>query len=281
MINLIYIYLIFLTLFLFWFKYLQTSILGKPPINYPNEVNRQKHADKTSLVCFGDSNTHGNVSFDWVGQIRGVLTNMAVYNAGINADLTFTLLRRIDEVILTQPDFITLLIGTNDVNAQLSDKNLKSYRDRNKITTEENPSEELFIKNYSKILTQLKSKTKAHIAIVTLPLLTENLSATSNQICQKYSDLIKGFSVQFDVDLIDLRKEQIELVSSKKNHSSSYSKIKLAISVFLHYTFGLSWTSIGNVFGNQTSPDNIHLNEKTGNILSQLVLNWINKKEKQ
>jgi len=276
---------LFIAIFFIWNTYLLRVIIVRLPFNYPNPENRQKKAaSKQSLVCFGDSNTHGNVSYDWVGKVRNELLKMTVFNAGINADLTFSLLRRIDEIILIQPDFITILIRTNDVNAVLSEKNLKRYIERNKIQNDESPSEELFVKNYSNILTQLKNKTNAHIALVSIPLLSEDLSARSNKICHKYSEHIETLSKQFEIDLLDLRKGQIELVTNNYPNqfwSISKSRIMINISMFLHYTFGLSWTSIGNIFGNQTSPDNIHLNEKTGNILSELVLNWINKKEKQ
>ena len=272
-------------LFFFWFVYINKFILAKLPKNYPNETNR-KLADKKkkTLVCFGDSNTHGNVSYNWVDQLRTRFGNLNVFNAGINADLTFTLLNRIDEVIQCQPDFITILIGTNDANAFLSEKNLIRYISKGKVLPEEKINQESFRINYEIIITELKTKTKAQIALISLPLLGEDTSFRGNDITQIYSEEIKTLSTIHNIDFLDFREEQIALIpknNSNKNWSFSKSRVMLLFSVLLHYTLQMSWDFISKLFYNTTSPDNIHLNETSGGRLLNLVYDWVLKKQAQ
>jgi len=48
-------------------------------------------------------------------------------NAGINSQLSYNVLQRIDQVVKCNPDFITILIGTNDAAATLNEKNAARY----------------------------------------------------------------------------------------------------------------------------------------------------------
>jgi lysophospholipase L1-like esterase len=278
------LFLLPLALF-FWNWFIKIFIIAKLPKNYPNEVNR-KLADgkKQTLVCFGDSNTHGNVSFNWVDHLSIRLQHLNVFNAGVNADLTYTLLNRIDDVIACKPDFITILIGTNDANASLADKNLQSYLSRGKILPEEKVSQKTFIKTYENIIIQLKTRTTAQIALISLPLLSEGLSFRGNTITQTYSEEIVALSKKHRIDFIDFRQSQLGLLpknNSNKFWSYSKSKQMLLLSIFLRYTFCMSWNSISKLFSNASSPDNIHLNETSGSLLLNLVYEWIIKKKVQ
>jgi lysophospholipase L1-like esterase len=79
------------------------------------------------VACVGDSLTVGQVSVDYVKMLaaRDLGRFVRFTNAGVNGDLAFNVLRRLDSVIDLQPDAITVLIGTNDANASLSDKNIR------------------------------------------------------------------------------------------------------------------------------------------------------------
>ena len=76
------------------------------------------------VACVGDSLTAGQVSVDYVKMLaaRDLGRSLRFTNAGVNGDLAFNVLRRLDSVIDLQPDAITVLIGTNDANASLSEK---------------------------------------------------------------------------------------------------------------------------------------------------------------
>src|SRR5579859_6597178 len=88
-----------------------------------------------TVVCFGASLTAGTVSFDYVHllQERPSLKAFRFVNHGVNGDLAWNGLQRLDKVIAGQPDFVTILIGTNDVNATLSERNRLRYREFNQL----------------------------------------------------------------------------------------------------------------------------------------------------
>jgi lysophospholipase L1-like esterase len=71
------------------------------------------------VVCVGASIVRGNVSFNFVDLLKGRLEGKGFrfINAGVNGDLAYNVLKRLDSVINLQPDFVTILVGTNDVIA--------------------------------------------------------------------------------------------------------------------------------------------------------------------
>jgi hypothetical protein len=54
---------------------------------------------KPVVVCCGDSITHGHIGYDWVSSLRYIDKCKMYVNAGINADLTWNLYQRIEDII--------------------------------------------------------------------------------------------------------------------------------------------------------------------------------------
>lgn len=270
-----------LCLIFLYYQYICRIEIARKPKNYPDEINRQKKdLTKRTLVCFGDSNTHGNVSFDWVKRLRKIRKDLNIFNAGINADLSFTLLHRMDDVIKCEPDFICILIGTNDANARLSPENLNRYRDRGKITENDNPSLESYLSNCQEILKKLQKETKAEIALITLPLLSEDLSFEGNTISSLYSQEIVQLSQTYGTSLLDFRNLQIDLLPKDRSKIKwAYKRFRFMMnaSLFIHYILLLPWNTVSKLFGNFSTTDNIHLNEHSGTLLLNLVNNWLPK----
>lgn len=85
-----------------------------------------------TLVCFGDSITADDVFFDGIPRLTPRLQVMfpdwKVVNAGVPGDNTFNALNRIEEdVISYKPDFVTVLLGTNDA-VSFSQVSLQVYK---------------------------------------------------------------------------------------------------------------------------------------------------------
>ena len=70
------------------------------------------------VVCLGDSNTQGQFSANYVKRLQDRWPGTRFINAGVNGQLAYNITQRLDEVVAQQPDVVTLLVGTNDVNAQ-------------------------------------------------------------------------------------------------------------------------------------------------------------------
>ena len=83
--------------------------------------------DKPVVVCCGDSITHGHIGYDWVSSLRRRDGSKIYINAGINADLTWNLNQRINDIIKHNPDYVTILIGTNDAIGSQPVKLIQDY----------------------------------------------------------------------------------------------------------------------------------------------------------
>jgi lysophospholipase L1-like esterase len=249
------------------------------PENYPNAKNRQPiDPSKKVLVCFGDSNTHGNVSYNWVNDLSKQLVDYQVFNAGINSDLTYTLLYRINDVIACNPDLISILIGTNDVNSTMHPKIEKRYQSLGRISKDISPNFEDFKKNYAEIIRQLKQKTKAKIAIMSLPVMGEDLAHEANLRADEYSEFVKQLAENENIMYLPVREQQKEfLLKNPKplEHTFEETYKLLNHSVIGHYIFGKTWDEMTTKHGFQLTPDNLHQNSIGGVMIRDLVKGFV------
>lgn len=257
------------------YAWLYRKVSKHIPENYPNAKNRQQiDASKKVVVCFGDSNTHGNVSYNWVNDLSCQLADYQVFNAGINSDLTYTLLCRIDDVIACKPNFITILIGTNDINATMGKVMEKRYQDLGRISKETSPNFEDFKKNYVGIIRQLKAKTQAKIAVMSLPVMGEDLTHEANQKADKYSEFVKQLATNEQLIYLPVREKQKEFLQKNPQplkHTFEDTYKLLNFSVISYYLLGKSWDEITTKHGFQLTPDNLHQNSIAGGMIRDLV----------
>lgn len=257
------------------YTWLYLKVSKHIPENYPNPQNRQQiDTSKKVLVCFGDSNTHGNVSYNWVNDLSSQLTNYQVFNAGINSDLTYTLLQRIDDVIACKPNFITILIGTNDVNSTMGKIMEKRYQDLGRVSKDISPNFEDFKKNYIEIIRQLKAKTQAKIAVMSLPVLGEDLAHEANQKADKYSEFVKQLATAEQLIYLPVREKQKDFLQNNPQplkHTFEETYKLLNFSVINYYLLGKNWDEISTKHGFQLTPDNLHQNSIAGGMIRDLV----------
>ena len=255
--------------------WLYRKVSSHIPENYPDAQNRQKiDPTKNVLVCFGDSNTHGNVSYNWVDDLVKLLPDFQIFNAGKNSDLTYTLLQRIDDVIACKPDYITILIGTNDVNATMGKKMEKRYQSLGKIGKDISPNFEDFKRNYIEIIRQLKQQTKAKIGIMSLPVMGEDLAHEVNLKADKYSDFIKELAADEQIIYLPVREKQKEfLIKNSKPLKDTFEETYklLNFSVMRHELLGQTWDEITTKHCFQLTPDNLHQNSISGGIIRDLA----------
>jgi lysophospholipase L1-like esterase len=257
------------------YAWLYRKVSKHIPENYPNPQNRQQiDTSKKVLVCFGDSNTHGNVSYNWVNDLSSQLTDYHVFNAGINSDLTYTLLQRIDDVIACKPNFITILIGTNDVNSTMGKIMEKRYQNLGRVSKDISPNFEDFKKNYIEIILQLKTKTQAIIAVMSLPVLGEDLAHEANQKADKYSEFVKQLATAEQLIYLPVREKQKDFLQNNPQplkHTFEKTYKLLNFSVINYYLLGKNWDEISTKHGFQLTPDNLHQNSIAGGMITDLV----------
>ena len=204
--------------------------------------------DKPVVVCCGDSITHGHIGYDWVSSLRDKDDSKIYINAGINADLTWNLNQRLDDIIKHNPDYITILIGTNDAIGSQPVKLIQDYYIQTKNLPQV-PSIKWFEEQIEIFVKEVKENTSAKIAITTLPWLGEQKDASIINVIKNHNKIIKRIAVQYDLFILDLFskfKEQIASNDSIPYTTSELRRLRGLRAVILYYIFGWSWTKIGN-----------------------------------
>ena len=233
--------------------------------------------DKPVVVCCGDSITHGHIGYDWVSSLRDKDDSKIYINAGINADLTWNLNQRLDDIIKHNPDYITILIGTNDAIGSQPVKLIQDYYIQTKNLPQV-PSIEWFEEQIEIFVKEVKENTSAKIAITTLPWLGEQKDASIINVIKNHNKIIKRIAVQYDLFILDLFskfKEQIASNDSIPYTTSELRRLRGLRAVILYYIFGWSWTKIGKKYKLKLLCDHIHLNEKGGDLMEQLAKEFL------
>ncbi|UYZ62281.1 SGNH/GDSL hydrolase family protein [Hymenobacter weizhouensis] len=254
--------------------------LLRPDAHYPRPPVPAAAPGTRRLVCAGDSLTHGNMSASYVAPLAARLApaGVEVLNAGINADLTHTLLRRLDDVVAARPDFVSLLIGTNDVNATLGPGQLRHYRRLGKLTPAEQPSPEAYRQNLTQLLRRLRQETTARVAVLSLPPLGEDLHHEANRRADHYCAIIREVAQAEGATYLSLRERLQELLHQQPSHprvrfEQTTRLIRLA--VVQHYGLGQSWDQIAAGHGCRFLTDNLHLNTAGAAVIEELIAGWV------
>jgi lysophospholipase L1-like esterase len=253
-------------LFLLWGE----KRLYRPDARYPRA--EAATSGKTRLVCAGDSITHGNVSASYVELLAQNHPDWQVFNAGINSDLAETLLRRLGDVVSVNPDLVTVLIGTNDVNATMSRASLLSYRRHGK--TAGTPDADQYRRNLTTIVRRLKAETSARIALLSLPPMGEDLTHEANRRADAYSDVIREIADAEGVAYLPLRermKADLEANPSKPRIRFEETVSTVFVAAVLRHVFGWDFDRIAARYGNRLLTDNLHLNSRGAALVAEVV----------
>ncbi len=153
----------------------------------PRQVHPKEPVQPRTVVCLGDSNVRGQVSVSFVDILRQRLSEdrFHLVNAGVNGDLAYNVLKRLDVVLTQKPDFVVILVGTNDVNATLTPRMTRGYRLLKGLP--EQPGPEWYRANMLNIIRLLKDQTPARIAVTSHPVLGEDLASVANDRIRNYS----------------------------------------------------------------------------------------------
>ncbi len=233
--------------------------------------------DKPVVVCCGDSITHGHIGYDWVSSLREKDDSKIYINAGVNADLTWNLNQRVDDIIKHNPDYITILIGTNDAIGSQPVKSIQDYYIQTK-NLPHSPSIDWFEEQIEIFVDEIKKNTSAKIAITTLPWLGEQEDTSIMNVIKNHNKIIKRIAVKYDLFILDLFskfKEQIVSNDSIPYTTSELRRLRGLRAVILYYIFGWSWTKIGEKYKLKLLCDHIHLNEKGGDLMEQLAKEFL------
>jgi lysophospholipase L1-like esterase len=167
-----------------------------------------ERARSRSVACIGDSLVRGQVSVDFVEILKERLgdDDFHFHKAGVNGDLAYNVLTRLDVVIAQQPDFAIILVGSNDVNATLTARMARAYRLWKRLP--EIPQSGWYEANMVRMISLLKERTSAKIAVTSFLVLGEDLASLPNERMRGYSALLMQVAIQEGVTYLPVHERQ-------------------------------------------------------------------------
>jgi len=255
------------------------SILNTPPQNSPASYISKPLNTKKVIVNIGDSITHGVVSQNYSQMIDHEMSGRGyeIVNAGINSDLAYSVVQRIDEIVACRPAVATILIGTNDVISTFGGR-IKSYWKFKRLPKNQNTSLTFYVDSVSKIIQELKKVPGVKIFIYSLPVLGEDLGSPYNEKVKAYSDAIRGLSVREGLIYLPLNEAMREHLTSSPSIGAlefGNERIATVLGLIKHKLLGHSWNRISTSNKLQLTTDTVHLNELGAKMVADLAINQL------
>ena len=216
----------------------------------------------------------GQVSADFVEILRERLggEGFHFFNAGVNGDLAYNVLTRLDIVIARQPDFVIVLVGTNDVNATLTPRMERGYRLWKRLP--EIPRPEWYQSNMRQIVRLLKEKTSARIAVISPPVLGEDLASLANDRIRRYTALLLNLAMQEGITYLpvhELHEEYLRGIDHVAGRPHDADSMLMWTSLFRHYVLGRDFETVAKDNGFVLTTEGLHLNGPGAAIVADAV----------
>jgi lysophospholipase L1-like esterase len=230
------------------------------------------------IVCVGDSITHGSISSNYVDALasRFGAGGFEFVNAGINGDLAYNVTQRLDEIIECKPDIVTVLIGTNDVNALTNQSNLRRYRKEQHLPR--TPDQEWYRENLTEIVRRLQTDTDAKIALLSIPPIGEDPSHPAFGRSVSYGEIAKEIAADTGVDYLPLGATMVGYLEEhpgKSRLSKSHVRRLIVKVVFRRLVLKQSYGAISRANGNTLLTDHLHLNDTGAGLVADLIQEYL------
>ncbi len=237
---------------------------------------------KVVVACLGASATEAIGSYDWIQDlaVRPGNASWRFYRFAEGGDLAYNGLGRLHDVINCHPDYVIILLGENDVLALLSKK--VAQFDRLTKHLPSRPSPEWFREHMQTIVHRLKSETSARIALCSLIPIGEDpdsanpFQAEANRRIEEFSAILKDIAQQEAVSYVPFYERMHDLILSSPGRAfTSFDFLPFYRDVFRQFVLHKNHDEIGQLNRWCFHRDGIHLNSKSGKILSDLVQEFL------
>lgn len=279
---------------------LQWELATRPPSNNPGcflRRFRELSPVRPVLVCLGDSLTHGTMSDNWIPKIpprvahkmkfdepeaSDFMDPIWIVNAGQNSITSWTVLQeRLQSAVACYPDYILIMVGTNDVISMYS-----PAASADKVRTwnlPESPSMPGFKRNMTAMVEWLsKSSPKTEIGLCTLPPLGEELTSPANKLIKEANEVIHeiGDNAGEKVTVLQVGERMQDEIAKNNNGGRGSMKVDMMVPLAtilapLHLSFGVPLNALSGITKNCILSDCVHLNEQGGEIMADVVCQWL------
>ncbi len=258
---------------------------NRPPVCPPASVlqNNEAICERPTIVCVGDSITHGRISFDYVRLLRQKFRakGYRLVNAGVNGDMAYNVLQRLDDIINCHPALITVLIGSNDAYAAMSPRNADEARKSNNLP--ELPNDDAFRRYLSALCLKLREAAAVPLAFLSLPPFGEDPQHEAYRQTQSYSRIIRDVARQTGVAYLPIN-ERMDAILKHQRHDHKLPFDRMTDARYLsvkirRFVLGHSLAAISRRYGYHLLTDGIHLNLAGAEIIAEAIETFVRKVE--
>jgi len=251
-----------------WYRVLQ------PPARAPERWSESLRPESGAVVlCLGDSITHGHLGSDWTDLLarRG----LCVVNGGINGELAWNVVQRVDRALTCRPDVVTVLIGANDAMAAHDEASARRYMKMSKLPR--TPDLEWFEENLRELVHRLQQGSQARIALMTLAPIGEDRQAPIADLVGQCNTIIARVAEDLGVELLPLHDRLLALLTASPGAPRHVyapgmrNMLRMVTAGVLHYILAMSWDRIAERRGLALTIDLVHLNDRAGAVVADLV----------
>jgi lysophospholipase L1-like esterase len=237
--------------------------------------------DLKKILFLGASITQGMISKSYVKMLKQKLgrKQYKFINHGIAGYESYNVLKKLDNAIKLMPDFVILLVGTNDVLSSLDPKLAELSRKLKHIPHE--PTLNHYCNNIISIIKKLKQETQSKIAVASLPVVGENLDSIENKTITEYNAQLKKIAETENIVYLTVHEKQLNyLIKEIEGKGKDYvSGAKIVYkSLFFHYLLFMSFDTISKKNGYLLLTDGIHQNSLGAKFIADEIEYFIRNK---
>jgi lysophospholipase L1-like esterase len=236
------------------------------------------HTRTTHVVCLGDSLTRAQVSVDYIKMLKDRTTGrgFTFTCAGVNGDLAYNALQRLDSVIEQRPDVIILQIGTSDANASVSEKNIRMFMKMKKLAVR--PTIDWYRENLTAIAERLAKETDARVALLSLPVLGQELGSEPVRRAGEYSEVVKETAAASGAAYLPLYERQVEHLRTG-GHTPGIAfqdgRTLSSRAAIQHFMLRRSFDSISRRRGLELTTDFVHQNTRGAAMIADVIEDFL------
>lgn len=232
-------------------------------------------SDGAPVVCLGASIVRGRASVDFVQMLRERIPHRTFVNAGVNGNVAWEVLQRLDDVIACGPREVVILVGTNDVQATLNPAAGDSARRSKGLP--ETPT----VRWYEECLTQVVGQLHgagADVALCSLPPLGQDLEDAANARVREFNAAIARVAEAQRATYLPVYERLAALLASQAADAGpawTGSWEPGVRSLAEHFLLGRSFDEIAARAGFVLSPDGVHLDTTGAGIVADLAAEFL------
>jgi lysophospholipase L1-like esterase len=262
------------------YRYVYGLAQAKPdndPCTFITEIKPGFSGDV--LVCVGDSITHGRVSANYVDMLSEDLDGKGLYvvNAGINGELAYNVLMRLDSIIACDPDYMTVFIGTNDAHGTLTTE--QGEKLVKEMGLPQMPTEQWYRENLTLVIQKLKESTHADIALLSIPPIGENPADPAFLQADSYNAIIREVAEAERVSYLGLFETMAAYLAEHPHAAPPYTQGDFEWAMYSgfarHFLLKQPFAEISEKNGFLLETDYLHLNETGARMTADLIKGFV------